>query len=198
MRRRVTGDGRHHGVHTSIMKDERARSRRVAQQRRSARSYLPKRKLAGRRHKMRQRLGNGRCRRRARSLLAGERWIGRRWRHVAEILATTGPPEGKGRWQNVVELDRAASNTKFSGADGNSALRACVVPERVALVDGDNPEEERKQREEAESNGAGAASEPKLVAVHTSKELKFDMVFVTGCDTEPPATPRRMWWKDDG
>eukprot|EP00752_Nemacystus_decipiens_P014927 g13288.t1 len=68
----------------------------------------------------------------------------------------------------------------------------------VALAEGDDPEQERKQREEAESNGAGAASEPKLVAVHTSKELKFDMVFVTGCDTEPPVTPRRMWWKDDG
>eukprot|EP00752_Nemacystus_decipiens_P014944 g13303.t1 len=118
-------------------------------------------------------------------------------RHVAEILATTSPAEGEDRWPSVVELERAASNTKLSGVAGNGAL--VLLLREVALIEGDDPEEERKQHEEAESNGAGAASELKLMAVHASKELKFDMVFVSRCDTEPPPgrTPS-MWWKNDG
>lgn len=39
-----------------------------------------------------------------------------------ETLATTGPAEGEDRWQNVVELERAASNPKFSGVAGEGAL----------------------------------------------------------------------------
>eukprot|EP00752_Nemacystus_decipiens_P014928 g13289.t1 len=121
---------------------------------------------------MRQWRGNGRCHRCAGSLLARERRIGRRWRHVAEILATTGPAKQEDRYSNVVGLERPAPNTEFSGADGNSAF--VLFLNEVALVEGDDPEQERKQREGAESNGvgAGAASKPPDDQAHDGPRLE--------------------------
>eukprot|EP00752_Nemacystus_decipiens_P014939 g13298.t1 len=108
-------------------------------------------------------------------------------KHVTETLATTGPAEGEDRWQNVVELERAASNPKFSGVAGNGAL--VLFLNEVALVGGDDPKQERKQREEAEAGGAGVETgQPakpsmiQLMTVHASKGLEFDTVFVTGCE----------------
>eukprot|EP00752_Nemacystus_decipiens_P017345 g15541.t1 len=93
-------------------------------------------------------------------------------RHVAEILATTGPAKQEDRYSNVVGLERPAPNTEFSGADGNSAF--VLFLNEVALVEGDDPEQERKQREGAESNGvgAGAASKPPDDQAHDGPRLE--------------------------
>ncbi|CAN0070135.1 unnamed protein product, partial [Ectocarpus fasciculatus] len=113
-------------------------------------------------------------------------------KHVTETLSTTGPAEGEDRWQNVVELERAASNPKFSGIAGDGALVAFL--NEVALVGGDDPEQARKQREEEEAAagvGDGGQAPPvpgvsppmiQLMTVHASKGLEFDTVFVAGCE----------------
>lgn len=109
---------------------------------------------------------------------------------MTEKLSTTGPAEGKDRWQNVIELERAASNPKFAGVAGAGALESFLND--VALMGGDDVEQARKQREEEEAAaGRGvniptpAAAKPpmiQLMTIHASKGLEFDTVFLTGLE----------------
>lgn len=52
------------------------------------------------------------------------------FRRVMETLSTAGPAEREDRWQNVVDLERAASNPKFSGAAGEGALVSYLIEVR--------------------------------------------------------------------
>lgn len=93
-----------------------------------------------------------------------------------------------------MELERAASNPKFSGIAGEGALEAFLT--EVALMGGDDVEGERKLREEAEAageaeaaaagrSGASVSSRPEMIqlmTVHASKGLEFDTVFLTGLE----------------
>lgn len=101
----------------------------------------------------------------------------------------TGPAEGEDRWQNVMELKRAASSPKFSGVAGEGALVSFL--NEVALLGGDDPEQARRQREKeaAAASGRGRPTQEavkppmiQLMTVHASKGLEFDTVFVTGCE----------------
>ncbi|CAN0485047.1 unnamed protein product, partial [Hapterophycus canaliculatus] len=79
-----------------------------------------------------------------------------------------GPAEGEDRWQNVLELERAASNPKFAGVAGEGALVSFL--NEVALGAG------------GEAAAATKAPMIQLMTVHASKGLEFDTVFVAGCE----------------
>lgn len=109
-------------------------------------------------------------------------------------MATTGKAEGEDRWQNVLELERAASNPKFGGVAGAGALDLFL--NEVSLIGGGDVEQERKIREEEEQAAAAAAERGEntaapmaakppmiqLMTVHASKGLEFDTVFLAGLE----------------
>lgn len=94
-----------------------------------------------------------------------------------------------------MELQRAASDPKFSGVAGEGALVSFL--DEAALLSRDG-EQARKQPVEEETAAAGAGagggrptvaggqavSPPmiQLMTIHASKGLEFDTVFLTGCE----------------
>lgn len=111
-------------------------------------------------------------------------------RYVTQNLNATAA-EGLDRWQNVLELKRAAANEKFSGVAGGGALDTFL--NEVALLSGDETIEGRKQREEEMEEARGMAdvrSETEtmrppmiqLMTCHASKGLEFNTVFLTGME----------------
>ncbi|CAN0428423.1 unnamed protein product, partial [Discosporangium mesarthrocarpum] len=62
-------------------------------------------------------------------------------KHVKETLATKSVAEGEERWQNVMELCRAASNPKFKGAAASAGSLEAFL-NTVSLMSADDVDEE--------------------------------------------------------
>lgn len=102
-------------------------------------------------------------------------------------VSANGTSDGYDRWLNVLELERAASHTRFKDMATLDALDSFLND--VAFMGSEDLERERMEQEGG-GEGDGSVFVPgamrpariQLMTLHASKGLEFDTVFLTGLE----------------